>query len=89
MIHSCFDARNGQKMDECDAVISQRAEANGLSGRAMMAFQEIAPGPQYGVLFNAADAACFGLTHAPGKAELGDNAPCIQQALHGKPKKKK
>jgi hypothetical protein len=89
MIHSCFDARNGQKMDQCDAVISQRAQANGLSGRAMMAFQEIAPGPQYGVLFNAADAACFGLTHAPGKAELGDNAPCIQQALHGKPKKKK
>jgi hypothetical protein len=89
MIHSCFDARNGQKMDQCDAVISQRAEANGLSGRAMMAFQEIAPGPQYGVLFNAADAACFGLTHAPGKAEMGDNAPCIQKALHGKPKKKK
>ena len=88
LIHSCFDARNGQKMDECDAVISQRAQANGLSGRAMMAFQEIAPGPQYGVLFNAADAACFGLTHAPGKAELGDNAPCIQQALHGRPKKK-
>ena len=89
LIHSCFDARNGQKMDECDAVISQRAQANGLSGRAMMAFQEIAPGPQYGVLFNAADAACFGLTHPPGKAELGDNAPCLQQALHGKPKKKK
>ena len=89
MIHSCFDARDGRKMDQCDAVISQRAEANGLSGRAMMAFQEIAPGPQYGVIFNAADAACFGLTHAPGKAELGDNAPCIQQALHGKPKKKK
>lgn len=89
LIHSCFDARNGRKMDECDAVISQRAQANGLSGRAMMAFQELAPGPQYGVLFNAADAACFGLTHAPGKAELGDNAPCIQQALHGKPKKKK
>jgi hypothetical protein len=89
LIHSCFDARNGQKMDECDAVISQRAEANGLSGRAMMAFQQIAPGPQYGVVFNAADAACFGLTHAPGKAELGDTAPCIQQALHGKPKKKK
>ena len=35
LIHSCFDARNGQKMDQCDAVISQRAEANGLSGRAM------------------------------------------------------
>src|SRR3569623_1398243 len=89
MIHSCFDARNGQKMDQCDAAISQRAQANGLSGRAMMAFQEIAPGPQYGVLFNAADAACFGLTHAPGKAEMGDNAPCIQQALHGKSRKKK
>ena len=54
-----------------------------------MAFQEVAPGPQYGVLFNAADAACFGLTRAPGKAELGDNAPCVRQVLHGARKKTK
>lgn len=88
LIHSCFDARNGEKMDECDLAISQRAAANGLSGRAMMAFQEVAPGPRYGVLFNAADAACFGLTRAPGKAELGDNAPCVRQVLHAARKKK-
>src|SRR3569623_2558408 len=25
MLHSCFDARNGRKMDQCDATISQRA----------------------------------------------------------------
>src|SRR3569833_1433002 len=89
LIHSCFDARNGEKMDDCDLAISQRAAANGLSGRAMMAFQEVAPGPKYGVLFNTADAACFGLTRAPGKAELGDNAPCVRQVLHAARKKKK
>ena len=55
----------------------------------MMAFQEIAPGPSSGILFNTADAACFGLTRAPGKAELGDNAPCIQKILHNGRKKKK
>lgn len=89
LIHSCFDARNGRKMDYCDAVISQRAAQQGISGRAMMAFQEIAPGPDTGVLFDAADAACFGLTRAPGKAALGDNAPCIQAALKGQAGKKK
>ena len=89
LIHSCFDARSGRKMDQCDAYISARAQQQGISGRAMMAFQEMAPGPDYGVIFDAKDAACFGLTRAPGKAALGDNAPCIQAALHGGSKKKK
>jgi hypothetical protein len=43
------------------------------------------------VLFSAEDAACFGLTRSFGQAAPGDNAPCIQQALHGrkaKPKKR-
>lgn len=91
MIHSCFDARNGRKIDQCDAYLAARAQQQGISGRAMMAFQEIAPGPHYGVLFSAEDAACFGLTRSFGQAAPGDNAPCIQQALHGrkaKPKKK-
>ena len=83
MIHSCFDARNGRKIDQCDAYLAARAQQQGISGRAMMAFQEIAPGPHYGVLFSADDAACFGLTRAFGQKPLGDNAPCIQQALHG------
>ena len=89
LIHSCYDARTGGKIDYCDAVISALAQKRGISGRAMMAFQEIAPGPDSGVLFDAADAACFGLTRAPGKAELGDNAPCIQKILHSGRKKKK
>ena len=89
LIHSCFDARNGRKIDQCDAYLAARAQQQGISGRAMMAFQEIAPGPQYGVLFSADDAACFGLTRAFGQAALGDNAPCIQQALHGRKAKAK
>jgi hypothetical protein len=89
LIHSCFDARNGRKVDQCDAYISARAQQQGISGRAMMAFQEMAPGPSYGVIFNAADAACFGLTLAPGKAALGDNAPCLKAVLHRAAKKKK
>ncbi len=43
LIHSCFDARSGRKMDQCDAYISARAQQQGISGRAMMAFQEMAP----------------------------------------------
>lgn len=89
MIHSCFDARNGRKVDQCDAYLAARAQQQGISGRAMMAFQEIAPGPRYGVLFSAQDAACFGLTRSFGQAAPGDNAPCIQQALHGKKPSKK
>ena len=80
-IHSCFDDRNGQKMDDCDALISARAEQEGISGRAMMAFQEMAPGPDSAIVFDPANAACFGLTRAPGKASLGDRAPCIVQAM--------
>jgi hypothetical protein len=79
-IHSCFDARDGRKMDDCDAAIALLARENGVSAGAMMAFQEMAPGPGSVVLLNAKDAACFGLTRAPGKAALGDNAPCIQRA---------
>jgi hypothetical protein len=80
-IHSCFDERNGRKIDDCDALISARAEQEGISGRAMMAFQEMAPGPDSAIVFDRANAACFGLTRAPGKAALGDRAPCIVAAM--------
>jgi hypothetical protein len=83
-IHSCFDARDGTKMEDCDAAIATLARREGVSAGAMMAFQEMAPGPGSVVLFDAKQAACFGLTRAPGKASLGDNAPCIRQALSGK-----
>lgn len=80
-IHSCYDARNGGKIDQCDAALSVRAARNGVSGTALMAFQELAPGPDSIVVLDAADAACYGLTRAPGKAAAGDNAPCIKAAL--------
>lgn len=80
-IHSCYDARNGAKIDYCDAIISARAQQQGLSGIALMALQEIAPGPNAIVVLDGRNAACYGLTRAPGKAELGDRAPCVAAAL--------
>ena len=80
-IHSCYDARNGGKIDECDAALSVRAAQRGVSGIALMAFQELAPGPDSIVVLDAKDAACYGLTRAPGKAAAGDNAPCVKAAL--------
>jgi hypothetical protein len=80
-IHSCYDARNGGKVDECDAALSRRAARRGVSGIALMAFQELAPGPDSIVVLDASNAACYGLTRAPGKAAPGDNARCIRAAL--------
>jgi hypothetical protein len=80
-IHSCYDARNGGKIDECDAALSVRAAQRGVSGIALMAFQELAPGPDSIVVLDAKDAACYGLTRAPGKTAAGDNAPCVKAAL--------
>lgn len=80
-IHSCYDARNGAKIDYCDAIISARAQQQGLSGIALMALQEIAPGPNAIVVLDGKNAACYGLTRQPGHAELGDRAPCVAAAL--------
>jgi hypothetical protein len=87
-IHSCYDSRNGQKMDECDAAIAVMAQRQGVSATAMMAFQEMAPDPGSAIVFDSKDAACFGLTRAPGKAALGDKAPCVQQAMRASKKKR-
>ena len=67
-------------MDECDVAIANLAQRQGVSATAMMAFQEMAPDPTR-VVFDSKDAACFGLTRAPGEAALGDKAPCIQAAF--------
>jgi len=80
IIHSCFDARNGQPMADCDAVISAHAQAEGVSGVAMMAFQEVA-GTHSAFLFDKADAACFGLTRAPGTAASTKIPPCLAAAM--------
>jgi hypothetical protein len=44
-----------------------------------MAFQEIA-GAKAAILFNKADAACYGLTRAPG-AKAVKVPPCIAKAM--------
>ncbi|HVY52031.1 MAG TPA: ATP-dependent Clp protease proteolytic subunit [Devosia sp.] len=80
-IHSCYDARNGGKVEECDAALSIRAAQRGVSGYALMAFQELAPGPNSIVVLSAKDAACYGLMRTPGEPAAGDNAPCIKAAL--------
>jgi ATP-dependent protease ClpP protease subunit len=92
-IHSCYDARSGGKVEACDAALSVRAARRGVSGIALMAFQELAPGPDSIVVLDARDAACYGLTRAPGKTAAGDNAPCIKAALeaaraHSRPRRR-
>jgi hypothetical protein len=79
VIHSCFDARNGRKVDFCDALISQHAEFEGVPGAAMMALQEAA-GTDAAFVMGGPGAACFGLTRAPGTA-AHRSAPCLETAV--------
>ena len=79
IIHSCYDARTGQPMRDCDAVIAAHAQSRGINGGAMMAFQEIA-GAKSAFLFDKAGAACYGLTRAPG-TKVVKVAPCIAAAM--------
>ncbi len=73
-IHSCYDDRSGQKMDDCNALISIHAQYEGSSGLAMMALQEVA-GTRTAIGFDAKGAACFGLTKQPGASTR--TPPCI------------
>lgn len=82
IIHSCFDAFTGQPMRDCDAIIAAHAQSRGLNGGAMMAFQEIA-GTKSAILFDKKDAACYGLTLAPG-AKLAKTPPCLAKAMKGR-----
>lgn len=75
VIHSCYDARDGRAVTECNAVISAHAESEGVSGLGLMALQEAA-GSQSAFLLTREDAACFGLTRAPG-ASNNRNPPCV------------
>jgi hypothetical protein len=79
-IHSCFDRRNGQAAAFCNAVISVHADREGVSGPAMMAFQQVA-GTHAALLFDAKNAACFGLTKQTGRAGARAAAPCIDAAM--------
>ncbi|HQZ13052.1 MAG TPA: ATP-dependent Clp protease proteolytic subunit [Devosia sp.] len=78
-IHSCYDNRNGRAASECNAVISAQAEASGVSALTMMALQEAA-GRDSVIVFEADDAACFGLTLKPGAKPRKGLAPCVKQA---------
>jgi hypothetical protein len=76
-VHSCYDARNGRQMEDCNAVIAAHAQYEGSSGVAMMALQQAA-GPRAAFVFDNASAACFGLTRAPGRRA---SAPCLEAAM--------
>ena len=78
-IHSCYDSRTGSAVSECNAIISARAQAGGVSGLALMALQEAA-GSRSIVVLDTDDAACFGLTLKPG-ARARKVPPCLAEAL--------
>lgn len=78
-IHSCFDARDGEKMDLCDELIAEHAQYEGVPGGAMMALQEAA-GTHAAFVFDNAGAACFGLTREAGATK---SAKCLHAARHG------
>lgn len=75
-IHSCYDAVSGRAASHCNAVISAHADAAGVSGATMMALQEAA-GNNAMIVFNADDAACFGLTLRPGARPSRTPPPCL------------
>lgn len=76
-IHSCYDRRDGRAASECNALISEHAEASGVSGVTMMALQEAAGGDGV-IVFGADDAACYGLTLKPGERPI-KKAPCMHR----------
>jgi hypothetical protein len=79
-IHSCYDTRNGRAVSECNAVISAHAEAVGVSGDTMMALQEAA-GSDTLIVFEAEDAACFGLTLKPGSKPSRRTPKCVEEVM--------
>lgn len=79
-IHSCYNAWNGKAATHCNAIISAHAESVGVSGVAMMALQEAA-GNEAIIVFNADDAACFGLTLKPGARPSSKVPPCIAEVM--------
>jgi hypothetical protein len=79
-IHSCYDTRNGRAVSECNAMISARAEAVGVSGDTMMALQEAA-GSDAVIVFEAEDAACFGLTLKPGSRPSRRTPKCVREVM--------
>jgi len=84
-IHSCYDSRTGSAVSECNAIISARAQAGGVSGVAMMALQEAA-GSRSVLVLDQKDAACFGLTLQPG-ARVRKVPPCLSDVLKGNGRK--
>lgn len=79
-IHSCFDARTGRAATECNAMISAHADSVGVSGATMMLLQEAA-GSEAMIVFEAEDAACFGLTLKPGSKPSKRTPKCVREVL--------
>lgn len=79
-IHSCYDAVSGRAASECNAAISAHADAAGVSGLTMMVLQEAA-GNDAVLVFDAENAACFGLTLKPGARPGKNPAPCMAEAM--------
>jgi hypothetical protein len=79
VIHSCYDARNGQQVDFCNAMISAHAQYEGASGAVMMAMQEAA-GTNAALVLGSNGAACFGLTGRAGSGARDGTPPCLRTA---------
>lgn len=82
-IHSCYDARNGRPASECNAMISAHAESAGVSGLTMMTLQEAA-GSDTMIVFEAEDAACFGLSLKPGARPSKATPRCMRDVLRAR-----
>ena len=79
-IHSCYNPRNGKAATHCNAMISAHAESAGVSGLTMMALQEAA-GNDAVIVFEAEDAACFGLTLKPGAKPSTKPPKCVREMM--------
>ena len=82
-IHSCYDSRNGRAASECNAMISEHAESVGVSGVTMMALQEAA-GSDAMIVFEAEDAACFGLSLRPGSRPTKGTPRCMRDVIRAR-----
>jgi hypothetical protein len=81
-IHSCYDQPTGRAVEMCNELIAAHAEQEGVSGSAMLAFQNAA-GAHAAVVFDAAGAACFGLTRAPGQRAVSGKGHCVSANIAG------
>lgn len=80
-IHSCFDAITGRNATHCNAMISAHADSAGVDGLTLMALQEAAASADAVIVFEADDAACFGLTLKPGAKPSRTAPKCVREVM--------